>query len=79
MVPTGLAESERNGSPRRIVIADDDVLLREGVASLLGRAGFEIAGQAGDAGGLLSLTRAVRPDLVVVDVRMPPTHSTEGL
>jgi DNA-binding NarL/FixJ family response regulator len=66
-------------SPRRIVIADDDVLLREGLASLLARAGFEIVGQAGDAQQLLSLARAEQPDLVVVDVRMPPTHTTEGL
>jgi DNA-binding NarL/FixJ family response regulator len=66
-------------SLRRIVIADDDVLVREGLASLLGRAGFEIVGQAGDAKELLSLARALRPDLVVVDVRMPPTHTVEGL
>jgi DNA-binding NarL/FixJ family response regulator len=61
------------------VVADDDVLLREGLASLLARAGFEIVGQAGDAEELLSLARATRPDLVVVDVRMPPTHTVEGL
>jgi DNA-binding NarL/FixJ family response regulator len=66
-------------SPRRIVIADDDVLLREGLASLLGRAGFDIVGQGGDAQELLALVRAERPDLVVVDVRMPPTHTIEGL
>jgi serine/threonine-protein kinase PknK len=60
-------------------LADDNVLLREGVAGLLERAGFEIVGQAGDAGGLVSLVRAQRPDLVVVDIRMPPGHSTEGL
>jgi len=61
------------------VVADDDVLLREGLASLLARAGFEIVGQAGDAQELLSLARATRPDLVVVDVRMPPTHTLEGI
>jgi len=66
-------------APRRIVVADDDVLLREGLASLLARAGFEIVGQAGDAEELLSLARTNRPDLVVVDVRMPPTHTVEGL
>jgi DNA-binding NarL/FixJ family response regulator len=67
------------GRPVRVVLADDNVLLREGVAGLLERAGFEIAGQAGDADGLIALVRTQRPDLVVVDVRMPPGHSTEGL
>jgi DNA-binding NarL/FixJ family response regulator len=60
-------------------LADDNVLLREGVAGLLERAGFEIAGKAGDAGGLIALVRAQSPDLAVVDIRMPPDHSTEGL
>lgn len=55
------------------------MLLREGVAGLLERAGFEIAGQAGDADGLIALVRTQRPDLVVADIRMPPGHSTEGL
>ena len=63
----------------RVVLAEDNVLLREGVAGLLERAGFEVAGQAGDADGLLDLVRAQRPDLAVVDIRMPPGHSTEGL
>jgi DNA-binding NarL/FixJ family response regulator len=63
----------------RVVLADDNVLLREGVAGLLERAGFEIAGQAGDAGDLIALVQAQRPDLVVVDIRMPPGYSTEGL
>ena len=63
----------------RVVLADDNVLLREGVAGLLERAGFEVAGQAGDADGLIALVRAQRPDLVVVDIRMPPGHSTEGI
>src|ERR1700739_529735 len=67
------------GRPVRVVLAEDNVLLREGIAGLLERAGFEIAGQAGDAGGLIALVRARRPDLVVVDIRMPPGHSTEGL
>jgi DNA-binding NarL/FixJ family response regulator len=65
--------------PVRVVLAEDNVLLREGVAGLLDRAGFEVAGQAGDADALMALVRAQRPDLVVVDVRMPPGHSTEGL
>ncbi|GLX02428.1 response regulator transcription factor [Microtetraspora sp. NBRC 16547] len=63
----------------RIVLADDDVLLREGLASLLERSGFEVVGQAGDAEELLVLVREHRPDLAIVDIRMPPTHTTEGL
>ena len=66
-------------SAERVVLADDDVLLREGLATLLDRAGFEVVGQAGDASELLSLVRAFHPDLVLVDIRMPPGHSTEGL
>ena len=64
---------------RRVAVADDDVLLREGIASLLERSGFEIVGQAGDAGELLELVRRHRPQVVIVDIRMPPSHSTEGL
>jgi DNA-binding NarL/FixJ family response regulator len=63
----------------RVVIADDDVLLREGIASLLGRSGFEVVGQAGDGTELLTLVRELVPQLVVVDIRMPPDHDTEGL
>ena len=63
----------------RIVIADDVVLFREGVARLLADAGFDVVGQAGDVTSLMTLTHATRPDLVIVDVRMPPTHTTEGL
>jgi len=63
----------------RVVVADDDVLLREGLASLLARSGLEVVGQAGDASELLALARQHAPDLVVVDIRMPPTYSTEGL
>jgi len=63
----------------RIALADDDVLLREGLASLLGRSGFQVAGQAGDGVQLLELVRDTAPDLVVVDIRMPPTHTCEGL
>jgi len=61
------------------VVADDDVLLREGVASVLERSGFQVVGQAGDAAELLELVRERGPELVIVDIRMPPTHSTEGL
>jgi DNA-binding NarL/FixJ family response regulator len=63
----------------RVVLAEDDVLLREGLASLLDRAGFQVVGQAGDATQLLTLVGAHTPELVVVDIRMPPTHTTEGL
>lgn len=63
----------------RVVLADDDVLLREGLASLLGRPGFEVVGQAGDSTQLLTLVREQVPDLVLVDIRMPPTHTVEGL
>jgi DNA-binding NarL/FixJ family response regulator len=63
----------------RIVLADDDTLLREGIGSLLGRAGFEVVGQAHDAPGLLALIREHRPDLAIIDIRMPPDYLTEGL
>jgi DNA-binding NarL/FixJ family response regulator len=63
----------------RVVVADDDVLLREGLASLLGRSGFDVVGQAADATELLDAVRELQPNLAVVDIRMPPTHGTEGL
>src|SRR6201991_3305534 len=64
---------------QRVVVADDDVLLREGIAGLLERAGFAITGQAGDATELLRVVRDEPPELVIVDIRMPPRHETEGL
>jgi serine/threonine-protein kinase PknK len=63
----------------QIVLADDDVLLREGLASLMERSSFQVVGQAGDAARLLALVADQRPDLAVIDIRMPPTHTTEGL
>jgi DNA-binding NarL/FixJ family response regulator len=63
----------------RVVLADDDVLLREGLASLLERSGFEVVGQCGEGSELVALVREQRPELVVVDIRMPPEHATEGL
>ncbi len=63
----------------RVILAEDDVLLREGLASLLQRSGFEVVGQAGDASQLLTMVRDQIPELVVVDIRMPPSHTTEGL
>ena len=63
----------------QVVLADDDVLLREGVASLLARSGFEVVGQAANSTELLALVRSARPELAVIDIRMPPGHATEGL
>jgi len=63
----------------RVALADDDVLLREGLASLLERSGFDVVGQCGDAQQLMALVRQQLPELVIVDIRMPPGHSTEGL
>ena len=63
----------------RVVLAEDDVLLREGLASLLERSGFQVVGQAGDAAQLLALVATHAPELVVVDIRMPPTYTAEGL
>jgi DNA-binding NarL/FixJ family response regulator len=62
-----------------VIVADDDVLLREGLASLLDRSGFEVVGQAGDGAQLLELVRRHLPELAVVDIRMPPTYTIEGL
>jgi DNA-binding NarL/FixJ family response regulator len=66
-------------SELRVVVADDDVLLRAGLVSLLDRPGFEVVGEAGDAIELLDLVRKHRPDLVLVDIRMPPSNTVEGL
>src|SRR5512134_2844681 len=63
----------------RLVVADDSVLLREGVVRLLEESGFEVVGQAGDAEDLLRKVNAHRPDVAVVDIRMPPTNTDDGL
>jgi DNA-binding NarL/FixJ family response regulator len=63
----------------RVVIADDSVLLREGVSRLLVEAGFEVVGQAADAEELLREVAEKKPDVAIVDIRMPPTHTDEGL
>jgi serine/threonine-protein kinase PknK len=63
----------------RVVLADDDVLLREGIASLLHGAGYDVVGQAGDPASLTSLVRELSPDLAVIDIRMPPRHASEGI
>jgi DNA-binding NarL/FixJ family response regulator len=73
------AEASEGGRTVRVVLADDDVLLREGLASLLGRSGFDVVGQAGNGVELLAQVRSVRPELAIIDIRMPPGHGTEGL
>ena len=84
MTPTDLDAAGGQG-PRerqlgvRVVIAEDSVLLREGIARLLEESGFEVAGQAEDAGELLRKVGAHKPDVAIIDVRMPPTHTDEGL
>jgi DNA-binding NarL/FixJ family response regulator len=60
-------------------LADDDVLLREGMASLLERSGFDVVGKVGEGTELIALVRALQPELAIVDIRMPPDHATEGL
>jgi DNA-binding NarL/FixJ family response regulator len=66
-------------APLRVIIADDAVLLREGLSRLLAEAGLEVAATAGDAVQLLHLVGALRPDVVLADIRMPPAYTTEGL
>ncbi len=63
----------------RVVVADDSVILREGLARLLAEAGFEVVGQAADGKELLAEVEELRPDVAIVDIRMPPTHTDEGL
>jgi DNA-binding NarL/FixJ family response regulator len=64
---------------RRVVVAEDDVLMREGLASLLRDGGYDVVGQAGDGAELARLVGEYSPDLAIIDIRMPPTHTTEGL
>jgi serine/threonine-protein kinase PknK len=66
-------------APTKVVLADDDLLLREGLAGLLDRSGFEVVGQAGEVAELLDLVEEHEPHLVIVDIRMPPTQTVEGL
>jgi DNA-binding NarL/FixJ family response regulator len=66
-------------SGTRVVLAEDEVLLREGLAGLLERSGFEVVGQCGTASELVALVREHRPELAIVDIRMPPSHTSEGL
>jgi len=71
-----MTEQERG---QRVAIADDDVLLRQGLAALLREGGYDVIGEEGDADGLIDLVRKEQPDIAIVDIRMPPTHTTEGL
>lgn len=77
--PQDLTRPDEDVVRPRVVLAEDDVLLREGLAGLLDRSGFEVVGQTGDSAWILPLTRDLAPDLVVLDIRMPPTNTTEGL
>ena len=72
-------ERPAKGLAMRVVLADDSVLLREGIAKLLEDAGFEVAGQSSTADDLLLKVRSYKPDVAIVDIRMPPTHTDEGL
>lgn len=78
-VTTG-SDGEDDGAPAlSVVVAEDSVLLREGVVRILEEGGFEIVGQCGTAGDLMLKVRSYQPDLAIIDIRMPPTHSDEGL
>src|ERR1700704_4734586 len=77
--PGTVGTSPEGGRAPRVVLADDDVLLREGLASLLERSGFDVVGQAGDGVELVALVRSTNPDVAIIDIRMPPAHATEGL
>jgi DNA-binding NarL/FixJ family response regulator len=76
---TGSDGTGDDASRLRVVVAEDSVLLREGVVRILEEAGFEIVGQCGTAGDLMLKVRSYQPDLAIIDIRMPPTHSDEGL
>ena len=76
---SGSSADPGSDSPLRIVLADDAVLLREALAASLAAAGFDVVGQAADIAELMPLLEATQPDVLVLDVRMPPTHTTEGL
>jgi DNA-binding NarL/FixJ family response regulator len=75
----GLDQTGGEATPVKVVIAEDSVLLREGVARLLADAGFKIVGQCGTATDLMLKVRSYEPDLAIIDIRMPPTHTDEGL
>jgi DNA-binding NarL/FixJ family response regulator len=72
-------ERDFAGVGSRVVVADDDVLVRQGIASLLTDAGYDVIGQVGDAATLAAAVRTGQPDLVILDIRMPPTYTWEGI
>ncbi len=74
-----MGNSVLTGSAMRVVVADDSVLLREGIVRLLEEAGLEVVGQTGDAEDLIRKVSAHKPDLAIVDIRMPPTNTDDGL
>src|SRR5262249_23605108 len=75
----GPARRGAPGDPVRVAVADDSVLIREGVVRVMAAAGIGVVGEAGDAEALLSIVRSTRPDVVITDIKMPPSHSDEGL
>ena len=77
--PSSSADESHLVAPTRVVLADDSVLLREGIARLLEDAGFEVVGQSGTADDLMLKVRSYKPDVAIVDIRMPPTQTDEGL
>jgi DNA-binding NarL/FixJ family response regulator len=78
-MPSSSSSSESAASALRVVVADDHVLLRRGVVSMLESQGFDVVGQAGDADELTRKVGAHRPDVAIVDIRMPPTNTDDGL
>src|SRR4030095_13270182 len=77
--PSGRAAPDHRGAAVRVVIAEDSVLLQAGLTKLLGDGGFEVVAAVGAAESLLRAVAEHRPDVAVVDVRMPPTHTDEGI
>jgi DNA-binding NarL/FixJ family response regulator len=78
-MPSSPVSTEHPAPPLRLVVADDNDLLRQGVVSMLATLGFEVVAQAADADDLLRKVSAHRPDVAVIDIRMPPTHTDDGL
>src|SRR6478609_6581208 len=77
--PSEILPHVSTSPPTRVVVADDDVLLREGLASLLERSGFDVVARAGDGETAIRACHEHQPELLVIDIRMPPSHTTEGL
>src|SRR5204863_7909133 len=75
----GRRDGDLRGDPMRVVVADDAMLIREGLSRLLGEADFDVVGKASDADQLLRSVELTRPDVAIVDIKMPPTHTDEGL